>query len=74
MPLYSYEHTCGFAQRLYLDENINSKVINCYRCGRKVTARQVRDPKLKIGEADGVKGVLERAEPTKGMGTSGRNA
>lgn len=70
MPLFSYNHkACGFAQRLFLNENVESKVIDCYRCGRKVTARQVRDPKLKIGEADGVKGVLELGQQPKG--TSG---
>ena len=70
MPLYEYKHTCGFDQRFYLNENVDSKIIDCYRCGRKVTARQVRDPKLKIGEADGVKGVIERG-PSE-MGTSGQ--
>jgi hypothetical protein len=72
MPLYQYTHeACGFDQRFYLDENVNSKIIDCYRCGRKVTARQVRDPKLKIGEADGVKGVIERGTAKREMGKSG---
>lgn len=62
MPIYFYKHDCGFEQRFYLDENVDSKIIDCYRCGRKVTVRQDRDPKQKIGEADGVKGVLERGE------------
>lgn len=73
MPLYQYDHKqCGFDQRFYLNEDVNSKIIDCYRCGRKVTARQVRDPKLKIGEADGVKGVLEVGEQQSG--TSGPSA
>ena len=72
MPLYSYKHNeCGFDQRFYLDENVESKVVSCYRCGAGVTARQVRDPKLKIGEADGVKGVLERGEQKRQSGAGG---
>ncbi len=63
MPLYEYKHECGFGQRLYLKENVDSKVLNCFRCGRKVTAKQVRDPKLAIKEVDGVVGVLEKEPP-----------
>lgn len=60
MPIYHYKHTCAFEQRFYLDEDVNSKVIDCYRCGHKVTAYQVRDKSEYVGEADGVKGVLKR--------------
>lgn len=60
MPVYTYKHTCGFDQRLFLKEDKETIIIPCFRCGRNVTARQVRDKKLVIGEADGVVGVLER--------------
>lgn len=72
MPLYSYKHDCGMEQRFFLNEDVNTKLIDCYGCGRKVTARQVRDPRLKIGEADGVKGVLERNDPKQKPKADGR--
>jgi hypothetical protein len=66
MPRYTYQHAaCGFDQTFYLNEDVETKIIDCYRCGRAVTARQIRDPKITIGEADGVKGVLERG-PAQG--------
>lgn len=64
MPIYKYTHTCGFEQRFFLEQDVNSKIISCYRCGKQVTAYQVRDDSEYVGEADGVKGVLQRGKKT----------
>lgn len=63
MPVYRYEHTCGMKQDLFLREDVNRKIVNCERCGRQVSARQVRDKSLTTGEKDGVIGVLQNANP-----------
>lgn len=70
MAIYRYSHDCGMEQTLYLaNENASTKVVPCLRCGRTVTAHQVRDKSVKIGHADGTTGVLRRNDAaTKAKG------
>lgn len=65
MGVYRYKHEwCGFDQDVLLEgEERENIVMPCYRCGRSVSARIVRDKSTKIGKAeDGTVGVL-RNEP-----------
>lgn len=62
MGVYRYHHEwCGFDQDIFL-ENVEKSTITgpCYRCGRDVVMRLVRDKSIKIGEADGQVGILRR--------------
>ena len=59
MPIYTYKHDCGLEQEFFLREDKDSKLVPCFRCGRQVTARQIRDSNIKTEEADGTIGVLE---------------
>lgn len=67
MAIYRYEHAeCGMEQTIFLPNvDANTKVVPCLRCGRSVTARQVRDKSVKLGEADGTTGVLRRNKAAK---------
>lgn len=58
MPAYRYSHDCGFKQDLWLDEDKETLIVICYRCGNNVRARQVRDKSIEKGEADGVIGII----------------
>lgn len=60
MPFYRYEHDCGFNHTQFLNEDKQSVVLKCDRCGRGVTARQVRDKAVAVNERDEVKGVFRR--------------
>lgn len=62
MAVFQYKHEwCGMDQQIFLDNIDKDRVIvPCYRCGRDVEARQIRDKSIKIGEADGQVGILRR--------------
>lgn len=47
-------------QDFYLEENVDKKVINCYRCGYQVQAIQVRVKGQFEASADGTTGILQR--------------
>lgn len=68
MAVYRYKHEwCGFEQDVFLD-NIEKQnvVVPCYRCGRDVSARVVRDKSANIGRADdGTVGVTRRNQDAK---------
>lgn len=67
MGVYRYNHDwCGFDQDIFL-EGIEKTTITgpCYRCGRDVVMRLVRDKSIKIGEADGQVGILRRERKHK---------
>jgi hypothetical protein len=69
MPIYTYKHDCGIGEQdFFLKENKDSIIISCYNCGRKVTARQIRDKSLKVGEADGVVGILQNEKTNRRVG------
>lgn len=74
MAVYRYKHEwCGFEQDLFLDgvekQNV---VVPCYRCGRDVSARIIRDKSAKIGRAqDGTVGITRRNEQNKNTRASG---
>lgn len=62
MPVFFYKHDwCGFDQQILL-ENVEKDriIVPCYRCGRDVEARQIRDKSIKIREADGQVGILRQ--------------
>lgn len=75
MAVYRYKHEwCGFDQDVFLDnvekENV---VVPCYRCGRNVSARIVRDKSAKVARADdGTVGVLRRDQKQRHPRTSGQ--
>lgn len=60
MAFYRYEHECGFNHTQFLNEDKESVVLKCQRCGRGVTARQVRDKTAVVNENNEVKGVFRR--------------
>lgn len=62
MPAYRYTHDCGMEQTIFLSENKETKIVTCYRCGRNVTARQVRDKSITEGEADGTRGYIRHGK------------
>lgn len=68
MAVYRYKHEwCGFEQDIFLD-NIEKQnvVVPCYRCGRDVSARVVRDKSANIGRADdGTVGITRRNDGPK---------
>lgn len=67
MPIYVYHHDqCGMDQEFHLDKDVESVVVDCYRCGYKVTARQRREHGVFKGEADGLQGYL-REEKQNGQ-------
>lgn len=62
MAVFQYKHEwCGMDQQIFLEGETKDRiVVPCYRCGRAVEARQIRDKSIKIGEADGQVGILRR--------------
>lgn len=62
MPLFSTTHSCGLTDhRFFLSADVESRIVKCYRCGRGVLARQVRDKAMVITpERDGVRGIGRR--------------
>lgn len=60
MPVYTYKHTCGFSQRVFLQEDKETVIAPCYNCGRNVSMRQVRDKSKKIAGDNWVTGIMDR--------------
>lgn len=59
MPVYRYTHTCGYTGEIFLKADKESIVLKeCNRCGRSVSARQVRDKSIQVHEKDGVTGLV----------------
>lgn len=59
MPAYQYVHeACGMTQQLFLKTDREFMDVPCLRCGRNVTAKQVRDKSLTYHEKDGTIGIL----------------
>ena len=75
MAVYRYKHEwCGFNQDVFLDgQEKETVVLPCYRCGRDVSARIVRDKSANIGRApDGTVGITRRNEQSKQIRRSGQ--
>ncbi len=66
MPFYRYEHDCGFSHTQFLNQDKDSVVLNCSRCGRGVTARQVRDKSVEVKENNEVRGVFRHDDSNSG--------
>jgi hypothetical protein len=58
MPFYRYEHDCGLEHTQFLKVDKESVVLTCLRCGRGVTARQVRDKAASVHVKNEVRGVF----------------
>lgn len=58
MAVYRYEHDCGYKHDQFLNEDKDSIILKCERCGRDVSARQVRDKTVKTAENNEVTGIL----------------
>lgn len=58
MPVYRYEHDCGYKHDQFLQADKDTIILPCERCGRNVTARQVRDKTVVVSEKDEVTGIL----------------
>ena len=59
MPVYRYNCSCGYNHDQFLKQDVQTKVMVCLRCGRGITARQVRDNTAVIAENNEVHGVLK---------------
>lgn len=58
MPIYRYEHSCGYKHDQWLETDKNNIMLKCERCGGQVSARQVRDKTTTVASRDEVKGIL----------------
>lgn len=58
MAFYRYKHDCGYEHTQFLKADKESVVLKCLRCGKGVTARQVRDKAATVHEKNDVRGVF----------------
>lgn len=68
MGVYRYKHEwCGFDQDIYLEgQERETIVVPCYRCGRDITARLIRDKSINVGKApDGTVGITRNVKQNK---------
>lgn len=68
MPFYRYEHNCGFQNTQFLKVDKESVVLQCLRCGRGVSARQVRDKTVVVKENNETRGVFRHDNTDGGAG------
>lgn len=59
MPVYRFKHDCGYEHDQFLKADKESVVLKCPRCGRQVSARQVRDKTSTFASNNEVTGVLQ---------------
>ena len=64
MPIYTYKHECGFEGKQFLKEDKDTIVLHCSRCGRGVSAKQVRDKAVEIKENNEVRGIFRHDKNT----------
>lgn len=64
MPVYKYAHDCGYEHEQFLKQDKQTVLLKCLRCGRDVTARQIRDNSVKFAEKDHVVGVIHNEQKT----------
>ena len=65
MAVYKYNHDCGIKDFMqYLNQDKESIVLKCAKCGRGVSAKQVRDKSAHIAQKDGVRGVMRSGNGT----------
>lgn len=62
MPVYKYSCECGYEHKQYLQQDKNEVLLSCLRCGRKITARQVRDSTVTYASNNDVTGIIRREE------------
>jgi predicted nucleic acid-binding Zn ribbon protein len=65
MPVYRYQHECGYDGEIFLHTEKTQMLVTCAKCGRKVMAKVLQDSSIIYKENDGVTGVLEKTKPTK---------
>lgn len=64
MPVYRAKHTCGYTNEVYLRKDVDTLVMDCLRCGRGVTAHQVRDKSVEFKGKNEVVGVFQHEQKT----------
>lgn len=73
MPIYRYEHKCGYNGDQFLKQDKESIVLPCARCGQNVTARQVRDKTTVINENNEVRGIFRHDNTQGGSGNANQH-
>lgn len=58
MAVYRYKCVCGYEHDQFLKADKASIILKCLRCGRGITARQVRDKSARFAENNEVIGIL----------------
>jgi predicted nucleic acid-binding Zn ribbon protein len=56
--IYRYECTCGYKHSQFLKVDKDSILLKCERCGKMISARQVRDKTVTFAENNEVVGIL----------------
>lgn len=64
MPIYRATHDCGYVNEVFLKADKQNIEMQCKRCGRKVSAHQVRDKNAEFKGRNEVMGVFKH-EGTK---------
>ena len=62
MPVFRYKHECGYVHSQFLQSEKDSIILKCERCGRDVSARQVRDNTVKFATNNEVTGILRHED------------
>lgn len=70
MPFYRYKHECGYKNTQFLKVDKESVVLTCERCGKGVSARQVRDKAVAVAENNEVHGVFRHESNADNSQTS----
>jgi len=59
MPVYRYKCTCGLEFDQFLRADKDSIILKCKRCGKGVSARQVRDRTAEFKSKNEVTGLFQ---------------
>ena len=58
MSIYKYECTCGYKHEQFLKADKDTVLLKCERCGKMISARQIRDKTVTFAENNEVVGIL----------------
>ena len=58
MSIYKYECTCGYKREQFLKADKDTVLLKCERCGKMISARQIRDKTVTFAENNEVVGIL----------------
>lgn len=62
MPVFRYQCQCGYSHDQFLKTDKSSIVLPCLRCGRGITAHQVRDQSITYAKKNDIVGVLRNEQ------------